>query len=115
MSECIFCKIAAGEIPCSKVYEDERVLAFDDISPLMPVHTLIIPKEHYANVADGVPEELLGHLFATVGEVARIKGVTESGFRLMVNTGSDACQSVDHLHVHVLAGGKMTEESPAAK
>ena len=104
---CIFCKIGAGEIPTSKVYEDEHVIAFDDMEPLMPVHTLIIPKDHYANVGDNVPEETLGHVFGAVRKVAEIKGLTERGYRLLVNTGEDASQSVKHLHVHLLGGGLM--------
>lgn len=111
--DCVFCKIAAGEIPATKVYEDESVLAFEDLSPMMPVHTLIIPKDHYDSIADGVPEDVLGHVFATVGEVARLKGVDGGGFRVVVNTGDDACQSVHHLHVHVLGGGQMNDGSPA--
>ncbi|MDO5334629.1 MAG: histidine triad nucleotide-binding protein [Coriobacteriia bacterium] len=104
---CIFCKIGAGEIPTSKVYEDDYVIAFDDMEPLMPVHTLIIPKDHYANVGDNVPEETLGHVFGAVRKVAEIKGLTERGYRLLVNTGEDASQSVKHLHVHLLGGGLM--------
>ena len=104
--DCIFCKIAAGEIPTSKVYENEHVIAFDDMEPLMPVHTLIVPKQHYRDIGDDVPEETLGHLFAAVKEVAAIKGL-ENGYRLMVNTGEDASQSVKHLHVHLLGGGWM--------
>lgn len=104
---CIFCKIGAGEIPTSKVYEDENVIAFDDMEPLMPVHTLIIPKDHYANIGDNVPEETLGHVFGAVRKVAEIKGLTERGYRLLVNTGEDASQSVKHLHVHLLGGGHM--------
>ncbi len=104
---CIFCKIGAGEVPTSKVYEDEYVIAFDDMEPLMPVHTLIIPKDHYANIGDNVPEETLGHVFGAVKKVAEIKGLTERGYRLLVNTGEDASQSVKHLHVHLLGGGLM--------
>ena len=103
---CIFCKIAAGEIPTSKVYEDDYVIAFDDLEPLMPVHTLIIPKDHYANIGDNVPEETLGHVFGAVRKVAQIKGL-KNGYRLMVNTGEDASQSVQHFHVHMLGGGWM--------
>ena len=103
---CIFCKIAAGEIPTKKVYEDDYVIAFDDLEPLMPVHTLIIPKDHYANIGDNVPEETLGHVFGAVRKVAEIKGL-KNGYRLMVNTGEDASQSVQHFHVHMLGGGWM--------
>ena len=104
---CIFCKIGAGEIPTSKVYEDEWVIAFDDMEPLMPVHVLIIPKDHYANVGDNVPEEILGKVFGAVRKVADIKGVSEDGYRLLINTGENASQSVKHFHVHVLGGGWM--------
>lgn len=104
---CIFCKLAQGEIPTKVVYEDEHVLAFDDMEPLMPVHTLIIPKDHYSDIADNVPEEVLGHLFGSVQKVAEIKGIREDGFRLLVNTGENASQSVKHLHIHVLGGGLM--------
>lgn len=104
--DCIFCKIGAHEIGTSVVYENEHVIAFDDMEPLMPVHTLIIPKDHYANIGDNVPEETLGHVFAAVKEVAAIKGLT-NGYRLMVNTGEDASQSVQHFHVHLLGGGWM--------
>lgn len=104
---CIFCKIGAGEIPTSKVYEDDLVMAFDDNEPLMPVHVLIIPKDHYATIGDNVPEELLGHIFATVRKITDLKGITEGGYRLLINSGEDASQSVKHFHVHVLGGHKM--------
>ena len=74
MADCIFCKIAAGEVPATVVYEDDMVIAFDDLSPMMPVHTLIIPKEHHANIGDDVPDELMGHLFNTVKKVAQYQG-----------------------------------------
>ena len=104
---CIFCKIATGEIPTNAVYEDDDVIAFDDLEPLMPVHTLIIPKGHYADIGDNVPEEVLGKVFGAVRKVAQIKGLTERGYRILVNTGEDASQSVRHLHVHMLGGGLM--------
>lgn len=104
---CIFCKIATHEIPTNKVYEDEHVIAFDDMEPLMPVHTLIIPKRHYKNVGDDVPVDVLGHTMAAVKKVAEIKGLTERGYRCLINTGDDASQSVKHFHVHVLGGGHM--------
>ena len=104
---CIFCKIGAGEIPVTPIYEDEVCIAFPDMEPLMPVHTLIIPKDHYTDVADDVPEELLGHLFKVVQKVSDIQGVHENGFRLLLNTGDDASQSVRHLHIHMLGGHKM--------
>ena len=104
---CVFCKIATHEIPTNKVYEDEHVIAFDDMEPLMPVHTLIIPKKHYKNVGDDVPVDVLGHTMAAVKKVAEIKGLTERGYRCLINTGDDASQSVKHFHVHVLGGGHM--------
>ena len=113
MADCIFCKIAAGEVPATVVYEDDMVIAFDDLSPMMPVHTLIIPKEHHANIGDDVPDKLMGHLFNTVKKVAQIKEISESGYRVIVNTGDDAQQSVHHLHVHVLGGAPMNSGSPA--
>ena len=106
MSDCLFCKIIAGEIPSSKVYEDDLVMAFDDIEPEAPVHTLVIPKEHYENLNDNVPEELLGHMLATLPKVAKIKGVDQSGFRTIINTGEDSAATVGHLHMHVMGGVK---------
>lgn len=111
--DCLFCKIAAGEIPSNKVYEDEHVYAFEDINPMMPVHTLIIPKNHYDNIGDNVPEEELGHIFGAVRVIAEIKGIQESGYRVIVNTNDDACQTVHHLHAHVLGGGKMNPGDPS--
>lgn len=113
--DCVFCKIIKGEIPSTKVYEDEAVLAFDDVNPQMPVHTLIVPKNHYANLSDDIPEAELGHLFAQVKRVAKLKGVDGTGYRTIVNTGDDARQEVHHLHIHVMGGGRMVDGSPAEK
>lgn len=107
MEDCIFCKIAAGDIPSNKVYEDDYVYAFDDLNPQTPVHTLIIPKNHYRDIADDIAVEELGHLFDAVKHVAQIKGIAESGFRTIVNTGKDAGQTVFHIHVHVMGGELM--------
>ena len=109
MSDCLFCKIVAGEIPSKKVYEDDDFYAFDDIEPETPIHTLVIPKKHYDNLQDGVPEELLGKLLKVVPEVAKIKGVGESGYRSIINTGPDSAATVAHLHVHIL---EALEENP---
>lgn len=103
MEGCIFCKIARGEIPSAKVYEDERVLAFRDIDPKAPAHALIVPKAHFASVLEA-DAQTVGALFETAKEVAKALGVAESGFRLVVNTGRDGGQSVEHLHVHLLGG-----------
>ena len=107
MDDCLFCKIVAGDIPSAKVYEDDICYAFDDIEPEAPVHTLIVPKVHYDHLADGVPTEVIGHMMSVVPEVARLKGVGESGYRTVVNTGPDSAATVGHLHVHVLGGTKM--------
>ena len=107
MSDCLFCKIVEGDIPSQKVYEDDLCYAFDDIEPEAPVHTLIVPKQHFDNLADDVPADLLGHLLAVVPQVAKIKGVDESGYRTVINTGPDSAATVAHLHVHILGGTKM--------
>lgn len=103
---CPFCKIAAGEIPAKKVLDEPELVAFHDLSPQAPVHVLIIPREHIANVAAAGPghEALLGRLLLAGSRVAEATGVRDSGFRLVLNAGPDAGQSVDHLHLHVLGG-----------
>ncbi|MBS7158378.1 MAG: histidine triad nucleotide-binding protein [Collinsella sp.] len=108
MSDCIFCKIAAHEIPSSVVYEDDLVIAFDDLNPQAPVHTLVISKAHYDNVVDGVPAETLAAMVHAVGEVARAKGL-DDGFRVIANTGAAAGQTVMHVHMHVLGGKELGE------
>ena len=107
MRDCVFCKIAAGEISALVVYEDDDVIAFEDLNPQVPIHTLIIPKQHYAHIGDDVPPELLGKLFSAVKKVAELKGVAETGYRIIVNTGEDARQTVHHLHVHLLGGARL--------
>lgn len=104
MDDCIFCKIARGEMGVPFVYEDEHVVAFDDISPQAPVHTLIVPKVHFRNLLDAPNQMALGYVWGAAAEVARLKGVAESGFRTIQNNGDDAGQTVHHLHVHVLGG-----------
>jgi histidine triad (HIT) family protein len=110
--DCLFCKIVAGTIPSKKVFEDESVLAFADISPQAPVHLLIIPKKHYASleefgggVGDG-DENLLGHLHSVAAQLARTQGLG-GGYRTVINTGTDGGQTVGHLHVHLLGGRAM--------
>ncbi len=107
MSECIFCKIVAGDIPAAIVYQDDDVVAFDDISPQAPVHTLVIPRAHHRDMGDGVGGEIMAAVFSAVPRVAAMKGVAESGYRVIVNNGRDANQLVDHLHVHVIGGRSM--------
>ncbi len=111
MADCIFCKIAAGEVPSQKVYEDDSVIAFKDLSPKAPVHVLIVPKKHIQSVAHFQAEdkELAAHIFVeVVPKLAAELGVADAGFRLVINTGDDGGQTVGHLHVHLLGGRKMT-------
>lgn len=108
MDDCIFCKIGRGEMGSKAVYEDDVVIAFDDISPQAPVHTLIIPRAHYNDMGDGLPDEVLNAVFSAVPKVARLKGVDTTGYRVIVNNGSDANQTVRHLHVHVMGGRPMS-------
>ena len=103
--DCIFCKIASGEIPSDKVYEDEQILAFKDLNPQAPVHVLVIPKRHIRWAYDVTPENsaVVAHIFEKLPEIASICGV-EGGFRLVNNCGEDAGQTVPHLHFHLMAG-----------
>ncbi len=106
MSDCLFCKIIEGKIPSKKVYEDEHVVAFHDISPQAPVHVLIVPRTHVTDVAHVSTEngEIFQHVLLAAGEVAKKLSLTKNGFRTVFNTGAHACQSVFHLHLHVLGG-----------
>ncbi len=108
MSEqsCLFCKIVAGAIPAEKVYEDDGAVAFRDINPQAPVHVLVIPREHIASLADAGETDAakLGQLMLAAARVARQEGLSESGYRTVVNTGAGAGQSVFHIHLHVLGG-----------
>jgi histidine triad (HIT) family protein len=107
MEDCLFCKIAAGEIPCEKLYEDERVLAFYDIHPQAPVHFLVIPKEHIHG-ADGITPEnsgIVSYIFEVIARLCQEQDV--ASFRVVTNCGEDAGQSVPHLHFHVLAGREL--------
>lgn len=108
MSECIFCMIVAGELPCSKVYEDDEILAFHDIRPVAPVHFMLIPKAHIASLADcdDGHGSLLGRILLLAPRLAREQGLT-NGFRTMINTGPGGGQEVFHLHVHVFGGGPL--------
>ena len=108
MENCLFCKIAAGEIPSSKVYEDELCLAFNDIDPQAPVHFLVIPKAHLASVSAVNSENsaLVAHIFEVIANVTREKGI--ESYRVVSNIGEQAGQSVGHLHFHVLSGRDMT-------
>ena len=109
-SECIFCKIAAGAVATEFVHEDEQCVAFADLDPQAPTHMLIIPREHIDSVdkAEARHGGLLGHLLLTAGEIARKKGFSADGYRIVINTNGDGGQTVFHLHVHLLAGRKLT-------
>jgi len=107
--DCIFCRIAGGEIESEKVYEDDEIVAFADIDPKAPVHILVIPRRHIPNIADAESgdAELVGRLFLVGNRVARERGIAEGGYRLVINSGPDAGQAVDHVHLHLLGGRKM--------
>ena len=109
MSDCLFCKIVAGQVPATFVYRDDDVVAFRDLNPQAPVHVLVVPRKHIAGFADARDEDevLIGILARTAARVAEQEGVLETGFRSVVNTGADAQQSVQHLHIHVLGGRPM--------
>ena len=105
MVDCLFCKIIAGTIPSSKVYEDEQTYAFADINPQAPTHVLIVPRKHIASLDHAAPEDIatLGHLHTVAADIARGQGLA-NGYRTVINTGEDGGQTVDHLHVHLLGG-----------
>jgi histidine triad (HIT) family protein len=107
---CIFCKITSGEIPSEMVYQDEQLVAIEDINPAAPLHLLLIPRKHIVNTLDLQPEDdaLIGHLHRVAARIANERGVAESGFRIVTNTNGDAGQSVFHIHFHMLAGRCLT-------
>ena len=109
--DCLFCKIAAGEIPSTKVYEDETILAFRDIAPMAPTHILVIPKSHIGSVAEITSENsaVVAHIFATIPKIAEAEGLV-NGYRVASNCGADAGQTVQHLHFHILGGRQLTLE-----
>ena len=111
MEDCLFCKIAAGQIPSAKVYEDEDVFAFRDIAPQAPVHRLVIPKVHVSSVleADKLPAGMCDKLMRVCADIAKAEGLDKTGFRIVSNCGDDACQSVHHWHIHILGGRKMAD------
>ena len=111
MENCLFCKIAAGIIPSTKVYEDETVLAFRDIAPQAPTHILVIPKAHIGSVADITPgnSAVVAHIFEVIPAIAVKEGLT-NGYRVVSNCGPDAGQTVQHLHFHILGGKQLAME-----
>jgi histidine triad (HIT) family protein len=108
---CLFCKIIAGDIPSAKVYEDEAIFAFKDINPQAPVHVLVIPKAHIASVDEITSENsgVVAHIFEMIPQIAKSCGI-ENGYRVISNCGDDACQTVKHLHFHVIGGAKLAEK-----
>ena len=109
--DCLFCKIVAGEIPSTKVYEDEKVLAFRDIAPMAPTHVLVVPKCHIPS-ADGINEEnaaVVAHIFSVIPKIAAAENLT-GGYRVVSNCGADAGQTVFHLHFHILGGKPLSLE-----
>ena len=111
MSDCLFCKIIAGDIPSTKVYEDDCVLAFRDIAPQAPVHILVIPKKHIASVAEITADNsgVVAHIFEIIPKIAAAEGL-ENGYRVVSNCGADAGQTVHHLHFHILGGKALALE-----
>lgn len=111
MNSCLFCKIIAGEIPSTKVYEDDKILAFRDIAPKAPSHILVIPKTHIAGVDEITPENsaVVSYIFEKIAEIARREGL-DGGYRVVSNIGEDGGQTVRHLHFHILGGKKLSED-----
>ncbi|MBQ7309347.1 MAG: histidine triad nucleotide-binding protein [Clostridia bacterium] len=109
MENCLFCKIIAGVIPSSKVYEDEKILAFRDIAPQAPVHVLVIPKTHITCVDEITAENsgIVAYIFENIPKIAKLAGI-ENGYRVISNCGADACQTVPHLHFHILGGAQLS-------
>lgn len=108
--DCLFCRIAAGEIPSTQVHADDEVIAFRDIAPKAPVHVLVIPRRHIPSAADLAAADgpLLARMVGVAAEVARREGIADSGYRIVTNVGADAGQSVAHLHLHLLGGRRMS-------
>ena len=107
MSDCLFCKIAAKEIPAALLHEDDQCVVFEDVNPKAPVHVLVIPRVHLRSLNESEDEALLGHLLAVGTRAAKEKGIDTTGFRAVINTNADAGQTVFHLHLHILGGRSM--------
>ena len=108
MSDCIFCSIVKGDIPTSKIYEDDKVIAFNDISPQSPVHILIIPKEHIPSVMEvDNNNDIISHVFSVINKIAKDKNLDKKGYRIVNNCGEEGGQTVPHLHFHLLGGRQM--------
>ncbi len=112
MDDCLFCKIAKGEIPSNKVYEDDEILAFHDINPVAKIHILVIPKKHIASITHMQKEDeaLVGKIYGVINKIAEDLGFKENGFKVVVNCGEDGGQEVMHLHFHILAGENLRKK-----
>lgn len=112
MADCIFCKIVNGEIPCAKIYENDNILAFDDIHPMAPVHVIIIPKKHFSTLLDisDADNAIVTDLISAAQKIAKIKGIADKGFRTVINCNAEGGQVVFHLHMHVLGGRQLQDE-----
>lgn len=112
MEDCIFCKIINREIPSKIVYEDDKIIAFNDVNPAVPIHILVVPKKHIPTLLD-IPEdenELISYIYQTINKIAKEQGFAEKGFRVIANCGEDSGQEVQHIHFHVLAGKKLGDK-----
>jgi histidine triad (HIT) family protein len=108
VADCVFCAIVAGSVPAKLVHQDERCVAFPDLNPAAPLHVLVVPREHIDSLAQAADETLTGHLFHVAARIARDQGHADSGYRVVGNIGSQGGQSVRHLHVHLLAGRRLS-------
>ena len=104
---CVFCKIIKGEIPSTKVYEDDEIVAFNDINPIAPIHILVVPKKHILSIMEINDDKLLGHINEVIKKIAVEKGLDQKGFRIVTNIGEDGGQAVKHVHFHILGGTKL--------
>lgn len=111
MENCIFCKIINGELPSTKIYEDDKILAFKDIEPEAPIHVIVVPKSHICgvNMIDESNSEIISYIFSKLKEITNILGVHDTGYRIICNSGKDGGQTVPHLHFHILGGKSMTK------
>ena len=110
MTDCLFCKIISGQIPANIIYQDEHVIAFDDINPQAPQHKIIIPRQHISTLNElvNVDKEIIGHLFQSAAKLANELGLADDGFRLVTNCNKNGGQTVFHIHIHLLGGRQLT-------
>jgi histidine triad (HIT) family protein len=106
MSDCIFCKIISGDIPSQKIYEDDKMVVVKDVAPVAPVHVLLLPKKHYDNILTA-DKDLVQYMLGKVDMLATKLGIKEKGFRIVINTGKEGGQSVNHLHIHLIGGKEL--------